>query len=73
MNNKEEKVILYSTEVCPRCKIIKQKLKQKGIEYIEVRDLEELIEKGFSTVPMLKVGNEFMDFYKGNKWINDNE
>lgn len=71
--NKEDDtqvVILYSNG-CPRCKILKKKLDQKCIAY-EVNDsIDDMISLGFSQVPVLKVGDELLDFVAANKWINE--
>lgn len=64
-------IILY-TQNCPKCKILETKLKQKSIEYTEVNDVDLMLEKGFTTIPMLEVDGEIMDFKKANDWINNN-
>lgn len=67
-----EEVLLYSTH-CPKCKVLAQKLDQKGITYklkATADDLEEIIEKGYKSVPILVVGDNYMDFMKAIEWIN---
>lgn len=67
-----EEVLLYSTH-CPKCKVLAQKLDQKGIAYklkATPDDLEEIIEKGYKSVPVLVVGDNYMDFMKAVEWIN---
>lgn len=67
-----EEVLLYSTH-CPKCKVLAQKLDQKGITYklkATTDDLEEIIEKGYKSVPILVVGDNYMDFMKAIEWIN---
>ena len=64
-------IVLYSTH-CPKCKILEAKLKQKSIEYTEVNDVDLMLEKGFTTIPMLEEDGEVMDFKKANDWINNN-
>jgi len=63
-------VILYSTG-CPKCKVIETKLKQKGVEYTIISDIEVMTQKGFMTVPILEVDDVVMDFVTANKWINE--
>lgn len=63
-------VILYTT-FCPKCRVIEAKLKQKGIEYKEVTDVDIMTEKGFMSVPMLEVDNFVMNFTEANTWINE--
>lgn len=61
-------ITFYSTH-CPKCKILKQKLDQKGIMYEECNDVEVMRELGFLSVPMLKIDGEVMDFNAAIKWI----
>ena len=59
---------LYSN-FCPRCIVLKAKLDEKGLEYETSDDMQELIDLGFKTVPVLEVDGEYMDFGKAMKWI----
>lgn len=63
------KVILYSTH-CPKCNVLEKKLQSKKIEYIEVNDMDIMLERGFMSAPMLVVDNVAMDFCKATEWIN---
>ena len=63
-------VTLYTT-FCPKCRVLEAKLKQKGIEYKEITDVDIMTEKGFMSVPMLKVDNFVMNFTEANTWINE--
>jgi glutaredoxin len=63
-------VILYTT-FCPKCRVLETKLKQKGIEYKEITDIDIMTEKGFMSVPMLEVDNFVMNFTEANTWINE--
>lgn len=62
---------LYTTN-CPRCKVLEKKLEQKGINFEKVEDfdLQEMVEKGFSTAPILDVDGKYMIFTDAVKWIN---
>ena len=64
-------IVLYSNK-CPKCQILETKLNQKNIEYTEINDVDLMLEKGFSSVPMLEVDGEIMDFKVANDWINNN-
>lgn len=64
-------VELYSTG-CPKCGIMKENLHTHGINYTENNDVEEMINLGFDTVPMLKVDDKYMNFDEGMEWINKN-
>ena len=64
-----EEIIFYSTH-CPRCQVLEKKLQQKGIEYKEVNDTEEMIRIGLRTAPALSVNGTLMNFTAANAWIN---
>lgn len=61
--------ILYTT-YCPKCNILKKKLKEKNIEFQENTNQQEMINMGLMSVPYLKVDDKLMDFIEANEWIN---
>ncbi|MBQ8570298.1 MAG: hypothetical protein IJ444_02170 [Kiritimatiellae bacterium] len=61
-------VILFSTH-CPKCNVLESKLKQKNIDYEEVNDVDAMVQKGFTTVPMLEVDGVVYDFKQAVEWI----
>lgn len=61
---------LFSTG-CPKCQILEKKLAQKGIEYVEVNDTQQMLDMGLKSVPWLEVNGQMMDFNQANKWINE--
>ena len=65
----EQKVTLYSNG-CPKCRVLEAKLGAKNIEYDKVQDISEMQAKGFSSMPMLAVGDECLNFVKANDWVN---
>ena len=64
------KVILYE-HGCPRCKVLKMKLDQKGIQYEDVTDVEVMKDKGFKEAPKLEVDGVVMDFKEAVDWIKE--
>ena len=64
------KVILYQ-HGCPRCKVLKMKLDEKGIQYEEVTDIEVMKEKGFQEAPKLEVDGVVMNFKEASEWIKE--
>lgn len=56
---------------CPRCKILESKLKNKNINFIDSDNIDEAIDNGFMSAPVLKVDNEYMDFGAAVKWVNN--
>ena len=62
------KVILYE-HGCPRCKVLKAKLDQQGIEYETVNDVEVMKAKGFNEAPKLEVGDVVYGFKEAVDWL----
>lgn len=69
-------IVLYSTG-CPKCNVLKEKLKTANIEYTEVSEVDAIVAKGIDTVPVLEVDGVQMNFSAANEWIksrsNENE
>lgn len=65
-------IILYSTG-CPRCSVLKKKLDANNIDYHEVTDVDQMTKLGIDAVPVLNVGNKYLDFSQAIKWINESE
>lgn len=63
-----DNIILYSTH-CPKCNILEKKLKEKNISYTEVNDVDEMLNKGFTEMPMLEVNGHIFDFVGAIKWV----
>ena len=63
-------IILYSTG-CPKCKVLKGKLEEKGIEFVENNSVEEMTELGITQVPVLSVCGALLDFKKAVTWVNE--
>ena len=65
-------VKIYTTDTCPRCKVLKMKMDAKGIPYESVTDVDEIKNLGIMSVPYMQVDDgELMDFAKANAWINE--
>ena len=62
------KVILFSTG-CPKCIVLKKKLSERNIEFIENNDVEEMTRIGFVSVPILEVDGKIMNFKEAVEWI----
>lgn len=59
---------LYSNN-CPKCKILKEKLDAKHIEYELKTDVNEMISLGFTFVPVLEVSGKYLNFAEALKYI----
>lgn len=64
------KVTLYSTG-CPKCIILEKKLLQQQVEFETISDVDVMQEKGFTSLPMLEVDGEIMDFRTAVTFVND--
>ena len=65
-------IILFSTN-CPKCRVLEQKLNQKNIDFIISDNIDEIIEKGFMSAPILKIDDEYLEFGNAVKWVNNQE
>lgn len=67
-------VKLYSTG-CPKCKVVEIKLKQKKVDFEVENNPDKVIEKGhelnIQSAPILQVDDEYFDFAKAVKYINE--
>lgn len=63
-------VTLFSTN-CPKCKILSRKLDMKGIDYTVTTDIQEIIDAGFKSAPILKVDDTYYTFKEGVDWVNN--
>lgn len=63
-------VILYSTN-CPKCKVLEKKLDSTGIDYKIITDEDLMINKGFTSAPMLEVDGLLMDFGNAVRWAKE--
>lgn len=64
-------IILYSTG-CPKCNVLKNKLNDKRIAYVENCSVETMTELGITQVPVLSVDGVLLDFKKAVDWVNNN-
>lgn len=63
-------IVLYSTG-CPKCTVLEKKLTDKGISYAINRDVDEMINIGIESIPVLKVDGELLNFADAIKWVNE--
>lgn len=67
-------IVLYSTH-CPKCKALEILLGKKNIPYEVIDNQEEVVKVGQAqrilTAPILRVDDEFFDFSKAVKFINE--
>lgn len=64
-------ITVYTTSTCPKCKILKKKLAEKHISFLEEQDVNKMMELDIMSVPKLQVDNELlMDFEEAVRWVN---
>ena len=63
------KLILYSTN-CPKCRVLKKKLSDKGLSFEENLSVDEMEELGITEVPVLSIDGELLDFKTAVDWAN---
>ena len=60
---------LYTTD-CPKCRLLKKKLDQKKVKYNEVTDVQEMISKGFKSVPILEIDGENFSYEEAVAYLD---
>ena len=66
----ELSIILFSTG-CPKCKVLKSKLEEKNIEFVENNSVDEMAGLGITQVPVLSVAGVLLDFKNAVTWVNN--
>ena len=61
----------HSATGCPTCALLKHKLDERGMQYQENTAVEEMLSLGITSVPVLCVDGQMMDFANAVKWINN--
>ncbi len=56
-------ITLYSTG-CPKCRILQKKLDAACVPYTVIADVDEMLQMGIESVPVLKVGDDLLSFEK---------
>ena len=65
-----QEIILFTTD-CPKCKVLKKKLIEKSIEFVEDHSIEDMEKLGILQVPVLKIEDRLYNFAEAVKWINN--
>lgn len=68
----ESKIVLYASEECGRCPIVKMFLDYHQVPYEEVNDNQTLIDKGFEEFPVMEVDGEFLNYRDILYWLDKN-
>ena len=65
----KDKIILYSTN-CTYCRQLKMLLDYNQIRYAINSDEEYMISEGFTSLPVLEVNGQRMNFHQASEWVN---
>lgn len=60
---------MYTTG-CPNCRALKALLDEKHIPYTENDSVDEMLSLGITKVPVLRVGDELIDYGAAISWAN---
>ena len=63
-------ITLYSTG-CSKCQVLEKKMHNDGIEFDISDNIDELIEKGFMSAPILKVDDNYFEFKEAIDWLKN--
>lgn len=61
-------ITLFSTD-CPRCRVLEKKLIAANINFQKSSDIQEVIDQGFMSAPVLKIEDKYLDFKTAVNWI----
>lgn len=63
-------ITLYTTH-CPLCKLLKKQLDDKGISYELNDNVDDMLQRGFKSAPMLEVNGEILTFSQAGKFVEN--
>lgn len=61
-------IVLYSTG-CPKCKILKKKIEEKGIIYEENNSVDQMLDIGLESAPALSIDGNILLFKDALEWV----
>ena len=66
-------IIIYTSDTCIRCKLVKGLLDSHGVKYTEATDKQIAIDKGLIEVPALEVDGKIIEGYGlVLTWLDEN-
>ena len=68
-----KQIILYTSDTCDRCKIVKQMLNIHSVTYTEITDKDYILGLGVESVPSIEVDNKIISEYSNVlSWLEQN-
>lgn len=61
-------IVFYSTG-CPKCKILKKKIEEKGISYEENNSVDQMLDIGLKSAPALSIDGNILLFKDALEWV----
>lgn len=65
-----DSIIVYTSPTCGKCRMLKTRLQQKGINFIEKTDYEELSANGINELPVVILNGKFLKFEDIMRYIS---
>lgn len=59
----EQRITLYTSSTCERCKNVKTMLDVNLVQYDEVQDRQEMLALGLKSLPAIEIGGKIIDDY----------
>ncbi len=63
-------IILYTTG-CPRCNVLKKKLSEKSVSFVEETDVDKMLSIGITEAPVLSVDGKLFQFRDAVSIVNN--
>ena len=60
-----KQIILYTSDTCHRCKIVKELFDIHSVEYTEITDREIILSMDVESVPVLEIDGQIIDNWIG--------
>ena len=68
-----DKIILYTSDTCQRCAIVKQMLDIHSVHYTEITDREYAVSLGLEEVPAIEIDGKIISEYTSVlSWLEQN-
>ncbi len=61
---------VYSGKNCPICKKLLDELTKQNIDHTISYDTDGLIERGFSSIPVVEIDGQYKNFKETLEWLN---
>lgn len=66
-------MVIFYTIGCPKCRVLKRKLDEKGIAYETCTDASVMEKKGITDLPQLEVDGLLLDFPTAIAWVEEHK